>query len=146
MPNRTERGMDLAGEARRPSMVFPGELQVQSVSADIPWMLRVLGIPALLIVVFVGFYLASQDAKSTTPSASDQQATAQAQSVGAEADFGQVLPGLQAYFDQNQTYVGATLPPGSGVVLASANATAYCLQEGNEHEIGPGGTPQPGPC
>jgi hypothetical protein len=140
------RGIDLAKDARTPPIVFPGELQVQSIAADIPWMLRVLGIPALLIVVFVGLYLASQDAKSNTPSAADQQATAQAQSVGAEADFGQVLPGLQAYFDQNQTYVGATLPPGSGVVLAGVDATSYCLQEGNEHEIGPGGSPQPGPC
>jgi hypothetical protein len=107
---------------------------------------RYLGIPALLIAVFVGLYLTTQDAKSNSPSASDQQAVAQAQSVGAGADFGQVLPGLQAYFDQNQTYVGATLPAGSGVVLASADATSYCLQSGGEHEVGPGGTPQPGPC
>ena len=53
---------------------------------------------------------------------------------------------MQAYFDQNQTYVGATLPAGSGVVLASADATSYCLQDGSEHEVGPGGTPQPGAC
>jgi hypothetical protein len=109
-------------------------------------MLRYLGIPALLIAVFVGLYLTTQDAQSNSPSASDQQAVAQAQSVGAGADFGQVAPGLQAYFDQNQTYVGANLPAGSGVVLAAADATSYCLESGNEHEIGPGGTPQPGPC
>jgi hypothetical protein len=53
---------------------------------------------------------------------------------------------LQAYYDQNQTYVGATLPAGSGVVLVSADATSYCLQDGSDHEIGPGGAPQPGPC
>lgn len=109
-------------------------------------MLRVLGIPALLVVVFVGVYLSMQDAKSSAPTPGDQQAITQAQSVGAEADFGQVAPVLQAYFDQNQTYAGATLPPGSGVVLARADATSYCLQDGNEHELGPGGTPQPGPC
>jgi hypothetical protein len=109
-------------------------------------MLRVLGIPALLIAVCVGLYLATQDAKSSAPTPADQQAISQAQSVGAQADFGQVVPVLQAYFDQNQTYVGATLPPGSGVVLARADATSYCLQTGNEHEDGPGGTPQPGPC
>jgi hypothetical protein len=139
-------GMDVAPEARTRAVVFPGELQVQSVGVDIPWMSRVLVVPALLVAVFVGLYLATQDAKSNAPSTSDQQATAQAQSVGAQADFGQVLPGLQAYFDQNQTYVGATLPAGSGVVLASADATSYCLQEGNEHEVGPGGSPQPGSC
>jgi hypothetical protein len=109
-------------------------------------MLRVLGIPALLVAVFIGLYLMSQDAKSTTPSASDQQAVAQANSVAAGSDFNQAVPGLQAYFDQYHTYVGATLPQGSGVVLAEAGASSYCLQSGNEHEVGPGGTPQPGPC
>jgi hypothetical protein len=109
-------------------------------------MVRYLGIPALLIVVFIGLYLSTQDAKSNAPTPSDQQAISQAQSVGAGADFGQVLPGLQAYYDQNGTYAGATLPLGSGVVLASAGATSYCLQDGNQHEDGPGGTPQPGPC
>jgi hypothetical protein len=109
-------------------------------------MLRVLGIPALLIAVFVGLYLTTQDAKSNAPTPAEQQAVSQAQSVGAGADFGQVLPALQAYFDQNQTYVGATLPAGSQVTLATADATSYCLQSGDEHEVGPGGTPQPGPC
>lgn len=109
-------------------------------------MVRVLGIPVLLIAVFVGIYLSTQDAKSNVPTPAEQQAVSQAQSVGAGADFNQVVPGLQAYYDQNQTYVGATLPAGSGVVLASADATSYCLQDGNEHELGPNGTPQPGPC
>jgi hypothetical protein len=110
-------------------------------------MVRVLGIPALLIAVFVGVYLSTQDMQSNGPtSAAGQRAITEAQSVTAGADFGQVLPGLQAYYDQNQTYVGATLPPGSGVTLAQADATSYCLQDGNEHEVGPGGTPQPGPC
>jgi hypothetical protein len=109
-------------------------------------MVRYLGIPALLVAVFIGLYLTSQDAKSTAPSSSEQQAIAQAHSISAGSDFGQAVPGLQAYFDQNHTYVGATLPPGSEVVLAQVSATSYCLQSGNEHEVGPGGTPQPGPC
>ncbi len=110
-------------------------------------MLRVLGIPALLIAVFVGVYLSTQDMRSSGPtSASGQQAVTEAQSATAGLNFNQVLPGLQAYFDQNHTYVGATVPPGSEVTLASADATSYCLQDGSEHEVGPGGTPQPGPC
>ena len=109
-------------------------------------MVRYLGIPALLIAVFIGLYLTSQDANSNTPSASDQQAVAQANSVAAGSDFSQAVPALQAYFDQNQTYVGATVPDGSGVVLVTAGATSYCLQSGNEHEVGPGGRPAPGPC
>jgi hypothetical protein len=110
-------------------------------------MVRVLGIPALLIAVFVGVYLSTHDMQSNGPtSTSEQQAVTQAQSATAGVDFNQVVAGLQAYYDQNQTYVGATLPAGSGVVLASADATSYCLQDGSEHEVGPSGTPQPGPC
>jgi hypothetical protein len=110
-------------------------------------MLRYLGIPALLITVFIGVYLTAQDAQQNGPtSQSGQQEIAQAQSATAGLNFSQAAPGLQAYFDQNHTYVGATLPPGTGVVLAQVGPTSYCLQDGNEHELGPGGTPQPGPC
>ena len=110
-------------------------------------MLRVLSIPAILVTLFLGAYLSTQDMRSNGPtSPSGQEQVAQAQSATAGVDFNQVTPVLQAYFDQNQTYVGATLPPGSGVVIASSDATSYCLQSGNEHEVGPGGQPLPGPC
>jgi hypothetical protein len=110
-------------------------------------MLRVLGIPALLLAVVVAFYASSQAMKSNGPaSQSGQQAITQAQSATAGTNFSQVVPALQAFYDQNQTYVGATLPAGSGVVLARADATSYCLQSGDEHEDGPGGQPAPGPC
>ena len=110
-------------------------------------MLRVLGVPAILITLFVGAYLSMQDMRSNGPtSSSGQQEIAQAHSAGAGVDFNQVVPGLQAYFAENQTYVGATLPPGSAVTLVIADAGSYCLQSGNEHEVGPGGTPQPGGC
>ena len=110
-------------------------------------MARVLAIPFLLVAVFVGVYLTTQGMQSSgSTSTSEQRAVTEADSTAAGLDFNQVVPGLQAYFDQNQTYVGATLPAGSGVVLASADATSYCLQDGNAHEVGPGGTPQPGPC
>ena len=110
-------------------------------------MLRVLSVPAILITLFVGAYLSTQSMRSNGPTSPyGQQEIAQAHSATAGLNFNQALPVLQAYFDENQTYVGATLPPGSGVTLATAGATSYCLQSGNEHEIGPVGTPQPGPC
>jgi hypothetical protein len=110
-------------------------------------MLRVLGIPALLVAVVVAFYASSQAMKSSGPtSRSGQQAITQAQSATAGTNFSQVVPALQAFYDQNQTYVGATLPAGSAVVLVRADATSYCLQSGDEHEDGPGGQPAPGPC
>jgi hypothetical protein len=110
-------------------------------------MLRVLGIPAVLITVLVVAYLSTQSMRSNGPtSPAGRQEIAQAQSGTAAVNFSQAVPALQSYFDQNQTYVGVTLPAGSGVVLVRADATSYCLQDGNEHEVGPGGTPQPGPC
>ena len=137
-------------------------------------MLRVLGIPAILLTLFIGAYLSTQEMRKNGPtSPAGQQEIAQAHSATAGLNFNQAVPGLQAYFDENHTYVGATLPPGSEVrllceqearikqrvaqiqstlppgiqvTLAGAGATSYCLQSGNEHEVGPGGTPQPGPC
>jgi len=110
-------------------------------------MLRVVGIPALLVAVFVGVYLSTQDMRSNGPtSPAGRQEIAQAQSATAGLDFNQAVPALQAYFDQHHTFAGATLPDGSEVILARADATSYCLQSGNEHETGPGGAPQPGPC
>jgi hypothetical protein len=109
--------------------------------------LRILGIPAVLIALLIGAYVSTQNMRSNGPtSQSGQQEIAQAQSSTAGVNFAQAVPALQAYFDQYHTYVGATLAPGSGVVLVSADASSYCLQDGNEHEVGPGGTPQPGPC
>lgn len=110
-------------------------------------MLRIFGIPALLVAVLLGVYLSLQDLQSNGPtSPSGQQAIAQAQSATAGLNFSQAVPALQAYFDENHTYVGATVPAGTGVVLVSAGPVSYCLQDGNEHEDGPGGQPQPGPC
>jgi guanyl-specific ribonuclease Sa len=106
-----------------------------------------LGIPLLLVTVFIGMYLMSKDAQQNAQTSSaGQQAISQANAATAGVDFNQAVPALQAYFDENHTYVGATLPPGSEVALAAATTTGYCLQSGNEHEDGPGGTPQPGPC
>ena len=110
-------------------------------------MLRVLGIPAILITVFFGAYLSMQNMQKNGPtSPAGRQEIAQAHSATAGLNFNQAVPGLQAYYAENHTYVGATLPAGSGATLAVAGPTSYCLQDGNEHEIGPGGTAQPGPC
>jgi hypothetical protein len=109
--------------------------------------MRVLGIPALLVAVVLGLYLAAQSMQSNgPPSASGQQAITQAQSEVAATNFGQADAAMQAFFAESGTYAGATLPPGTGVVLVRADATSYCLQAGTEHEVGPGGQPQPGAC
>jgi hypothetical protein len=110
-------------------------------------MLRVLGIPAILVVALLGAYLSLKNMQSTGPtSTAGQQAITQAQSEVAATNFAQADAAMQAFFTQNATYVGATLPVGTGVVLVSTAPTSYCVQAGDEHEVGPNGQPAPGPC
>jgi hypothetical protein len=110
-------------------------------------MLRVLGIPALLVVVLLCAYLSVKNMQSGGPtSAAGQQAITQAQSEVAATNFAQADAAMQAFYSQNGTYVGATLPVGTGVVLVTAAPTSYCLQAGDEHEAGPNGQPAAGPC
>jgi hypothetical protein len=110
-------------------------------------MVRVLGIPAVLVVALLGAYLSVKNMQSSGPtSAAGQQAITQAQSEVAAANFAQADAAMQGFFAQNQTYVGATLPVGTGVVLVGAAPTSYCLQAGDEHEVGPDGQPQLGAC
>lgn len=112
-----------------------------------PRMLRVLGIPALLVAVVVGVYLSAQSMQSNGPSsASGRQAITQAQSEAAATDFSQADAAMGAFFAESGTYAGAVLPPGTGVVLVRADATSYCLQAGDEHENGPNGQALPGSC
>jgi len=107
----------------------------------------VIGIPSLLVVLVIGGYLTTKEMQSKGPSSPPvQQAVAQAQSAAATTNLAQANASMQAFFASNETYVGAALPPGSGVVLVSPTATSYCLQAGGEHEDGPSGTVQPGGC
>ncbi|HEY3920924.1 MAG TPA: hypothetical protein VGL76_02315 [Gaiellaceae bacterium] len=109
-------------------------------------MSRVLGIPSLLIVLVIGGYLMTKQMQSSPSSPPVQQGVAQAQAAVAETNFSQANASMQAFFTQNETYLGAALPPGSGVVLVSTTAASYCLQTGDEHEDGPGGSLQSGAC
>ena len=114
-------------------------------------MSRVLGLPLLLVSLAVGGYLFVAQSRSEGPTApAVTRAETQAESVVAGTNFQGADVSLQAWYAANVTYAGATLPPGSGVVLVRADASAYCLQtaagDAVEHELGPGGQPQPGPC
>ena len=55
---------------------------------------------------------------------------------------------LAAYRAGTGTFAGAHAP--AGVTLARADAASYCIQASQgtvvEHENGPGGAVQPGPC
>lgn len=110
-------------------------------------MSRAFGLPALLVVLCIGGYLAAKNMQSNGPtSPSVQQAITQANVNVAATNFQGAGTAMQAFYAQNGTYAGATLPPGSGVVLVRSDASSYCLQAGTEYENGPGGQPQPGAC
>jgi len=114
-------------------------------------MTRLFGLVALLSAFAVGAYLfAVQSQKEGPTSSAVTQAEAQAASAAAGTNFQGAAQAMQAWYAANGTYAGAMLPPGAGVVLVRADAGGYCLQtpQGSvvEHELGPGGSPQPGAC
>jgi hypothetical protein len=83
-------------------------------------------------------------------SAAATEAESQAIATGSSAVFSPVDQMLQVDVSQTGTYVGAELPVGSGVTLAQATATSYCLEADLSgtvvHENGPGGSPAVGHC
>jgi hypothetical protein len=114
-------------------------------------MTRMLGLPMLLVVLAVAVYLFAAQSRTAGPTAhAVTQAESQAEAAVAGTNFQGAHASLQAWYAENATYAGATLPPGSGVVLVRADASAYCLQTvaggALEHELGPGGQPRPGSC
>jgi hypothetical protein len=52
---------------------------------------------------------------------------------------------LQQWFQAHGTYAGAGSGV-SGVTVVRADGNTWCLQTANAHEVGPNGTPAPGPC
>lgn len=103
----------------------------------------------LVLTLGLGGYLFSQQAKTSGPASTvAQQAEAQAVAAGAATSFQAAAPTLVAFYAENGTYAGASLPLSYGVSVVRADATSYCLQslDGQEHEVGPNGSPAAGPC
>jgi hypothetical protein len=110
-------------------------------------MTRSLGLVFLLVSLAVGGYLFAQQSKSDGPASTVAlQAETQAAAAASATNFDAALPELQAWFADHGTYAGVSLPPAFGVTVVRADATSYCLQAGDAHETGPGGSPAPGPC
>ena len=114
-------------------------------------MAKTLGLPLLLVSLLIGGYLFLQQNKSEGPtSPAITQAESQANAAVAGTNFQAAAASLQAWLAEHGTYAGATLDPSLTVQLVRADATSYCLQSNVgtavEHEIGPGGQPQPGSC
>ena len=103
----------------------------------------------LVLTLGLGGYLFSQQAKTNGPASTvAQQAESQAVVQGAGTSFQAAVPTLEAFYAENGTYVGASLPPSYGVSVVRADAASYCLQslDGQAHEVGPNGSPAAGPC
>ena len=108
---------------------------------------RSLGFPLAIISLAVGGFLFVQQSQTAGPTSSvAQQAETQAGAAAAATDFAAALPDLQAWFADHGTYAGVSLPPVYGITVVRADATSFCLQSGGEHQVGPAGPPQPGPC
>jgi hypothetical protein len=110
-------------------------------------MSRSFGFPLLIVSLAIGGFLFVKQSQTVGPTSSvAQQAETQAASAASATDFNAALPDLQAWFADHGTYAGVTLPPVYGITVVRADATSFCLQSGAEHEVGPAGQPQPGPC
>jgi hypothetical protein len=105
---------------------------------------------AVISLGVTGALMLSQGAKQGPTSPAATQAEARAIATGSAAVFSPVDQLLQVDLSQTGTYVGAELPVGSGVTLAQATATSYCLEADLSgtvvHENGPGGSPVVGHC
>ena len=105
---------------------------------------------ALCTLAIVGA-LVSREGKTLGPtSTAVTNAESQAVATASAAVFQPVDQVLQVDEAQTGTYVGAQLPAGTGVTVAQASTTAYCLEANLSgtvvHEYGPGGTPATGVC
>jgi hypothetical protein len=105
---------------------------------------------AVISLAVTGVLMLQQGSKQGPTSAAATQAESQAIATGAAAVFSPVDQLLQVDLSQAGTYVNAELPVGSGVTLAQATATSYCLEADLSgtvvHENGPGGSPAVGHC
>jgi hypothetical protein len=112
---------------------------------------RSVGLPLMLVSLVVGAILFAQQMRSQGPtSPAVTQAETQAIQATAATNFAGADEMLRAHYAENGTYAGATIDGSFGVTLVRADASSYCLQGGAadavEHESGPNGSPQPGPC
>jgi hypothetical protein len=114
-------------------------------------MTRGLGLVLFLVSLAIVGVLFAMQSKTQGPAApAVTQDESQALVAATAQTFAQVTETLQADYAQDSTYVGAQMPVGSGVTLAQATTTTYCLETNVSgtvvHEEGPGGSPVAGPC
>jgi hypothetical protein len=113
---------------------------------------RSIGLISFLLAAAIVAFLWAKSAQQNGPtSPAAQQAEQQALQEASSINFQQAVPTVEAWFAENGTYAGVTLPPSYGVAVMRADGSSYCLQgtiAGRvEHLTGPGGSAVvDGPC
>ena len=113
---------------------------------------RSVGAISLLVAAALAAFLWTKSTQETGPaSPAAKQAEQQALQEASSINFQQAVPTVEAWFAENGTYAGVTLPPAYGVSVMRADGASYCLQATiagrMKHVVGPGGsTPVGGPC
>ena len=107
-------------------------------------MARGVGLLSLVVALVAAAYMVSAQLSPTSQQSATRE-IAQARQTAAGVKLEQGAFAIEQFHALNGTYAATTLGH-LGVKLVRADASSYCLQDGNEHEVGPGGTPQPGSC
>ena len=114
-------------------------------------MTRAFGLIVVLVSLALTGVLFSKESSALSPtSGAVKRDESQAVAIASASIFTPVTQVIQVDYAEAGTYVGAELPAGSGVVLAQATSTTYCLEANVNgtlvHEVGPGGSPALGAC
>lgn len=111
---------------------------------------RMVGLLSLVAVLAIGGLTFKLGSPGGSGSGTAQTASG-GSGLSAQVDqalFAAADVSLAAYRASSGTFAGA--PPPQGMTIARADETSYCIQAlqagAVEHEVGPGGRPEPGPC
>jgi Tfp pilus assembly protein PilE len=108
-------------------------------------MARGVGLLSLVVALAAAAYLMSGQLSTTTSQKSANAEITKARQTAAGVKLEQGAFAIEQFHALNGTYAATTLGH-LGVKLVRADASSYCLQAGNEHLAGPGGSPAAGPC
>jgi Tfp pilus assembly protein PilE len=108
-------------------------------------MARGVGLLSLVVALIGVAYLMSGQLASTASQNSATTEIKRARQTAAGVKLEQGAFAIEQFHALNGTYAASSLGH-LGVELVRADASSYCLQSGDEHLAGPGGSPTPGPC
>ena len=107
-------------------------------------MARGIGLLSLVVALVAAAYLMSAQLSQSPSRATASNDIKRAQQTADAVKLQQASFGLEQFHALNGTYAGATTD--TGVTIARADASSYCLQGGASHLAGPGGSVASGGC